>query len=290
MKFTDAELVMYAEGSLGEAREKMLLEAARHNKVLAANLEALDASQLPYRAAYDQQTLPKIPAALRSQIDDLTAVATSSQYASQLSTAPLPGQIASSGLKNGTMNWMQGLATAACVGLCVVFGYWLGDADPSSTQLESASQASTNSEKDTQSAWVERVADYQSLYVANTVKDIVPNRENAEVLLESISERTGMRMEIPDLSESGYQFTRAQELGFMGEPLIQLVYRKPGSAPLALCFMPSGESSDAELEVEKYHGLGTANWIDSGQRFVLVGSEDDAELRKLYTKVHGVFL
>ena len=134
-------------------------------------------------------------------------------------------------------------------------------------------------------AWVERPADYQSSYVANTVNDPLPNQVDAVQLLDAIELRSRMRTGIPDLSEQGYEFVRAQELGYMDNPLVQLVHNKPGALPLALCYKPSNDGSETELTLEKYHGLNTASWTDRGQRYVIVGSEGTGELQKLYISV-----
>lgn len=287
MKFTDAELLMYVDGSLSEERASQLKEVVLHNKDLADSLKALDASQLPYRAAYAAKASQPIPEALRAQVSALAAVAVTTDSPPHRLQAASDIHIETG---SGALRWVQGLSTAACVGLCVAFGYWLGAGSPLSFQSDSIGRASAGSAINIQTAWVQRVADYQSLYVANTVKDVVPNRARAAQFLDSIEQRTGLQTAIPDLSEAGYDFVRVQELGFNDEPLVQLVYSKPGSSLLALCFMPSGDISNSELVVADYHGLGTAGWIAHGQRFVLVGSEGEEDLRQLYTTVSEVFL
>ncbi|MEM7257922.1 MAG: hypothetical protein AAF404_11095, partial [Pseudomonadota bacterium] len=78
------------------------------------------------------------------------------------------------------------------------------------------------------------------------------------------------------------EFARAQELGFEGKTLVQVVYTKPGNSPLALCFMAANGESDEAVLISSRHGLGTASWIQNNQRFVIVGNEPEETLKNLH--------
>jgi len=285
VKFTDAELVMYVDGSLDSDRALLLEQAASCDERLAVTLKALNASQLPYKAAYSKTAVPQVPDALRAQIAELTSDAALSE-ASKKHASLLGDSNDNPGGEQRT--WIRGFATAACLGACIALGYWLGSAD--STLAHPENQLASAQKTDTHKAWVERVADYQSLYVTNTVEGIVPSLVDAKQLLDSISQRSGLQTQIPDLSESGYRFIRAQELGYRNEPLVQLVYSKPGFVPLAICYMPASDVSNSDLAIAAYSGLGTASWISDGQRYVIVGGEGEDSLKQLHRVVSEVFL
>jgi len=133
-----------------------------------------------------------------------------------------------------------------------------------------------------------RVAQYQSLYVENTVSGITGGEQAAMSLLDDLKARTGMRTGVPDLSSFGYRFVRAQELGYQNEPLVQLVYFKPGHAPLAVCYMPASGVMRADVKLEKHDGLLAAGWIQNEQRFVIVGDESREVIEKLYEKTSAL--
>ena len=136
--------------------------------------------------------------------------------------------------------------------------------------------------------WVERVADYQSLYVPETVGD-AGGLEAGRRTLERIARETGLATGIPDLSAFGYAFARAQRLGYEGDPLVQLVYTAPGKLPLALCHMPR-DGADAPLVTAERSGLATASWAAAGQRFVLVGEESPERLEGLQAAARTTWL
>lgn len=265
MKYTEEDLLKYYDGGLSEERSLQLREAARHDADLADNLVAMEASQLPYKAAFDQRIMPEMPENLRTSVEHWVGLAGSAGQ------APARQRLGV---------WTV-LASAACVLASIGLGYSFALQHVKPVNDRNLVSASVEIPQSTQSAWVERVADYQSLYVENTVKGVRNGAVRAQALLEGIANRSALRTGIPDLSGEGYTFVRAQELGYMNEPLVQLVYTKPGAAPLALCYMPADGENDSPLVIDAYHGLGTASWITGGQRFVLVADESEPVLRLL---------
>jgi len=254
MNFSETDLLKYCDGELSKERADRLRNATRHDPELAAALDAMEASRLPYKAAYAQQPVPPLPDELRSQVHN---------WATLASTLPTSE-------KSSRLAPWQRVATAACLIACVGLGYAIA------TQVDRLAKPTVDvtaahmSPENIQAAWVERVADYQSLYVENTVKNIKNGQIDAHALFDDIAQRSTIRAGIPDFSAAGYHFVRAQELGYMNEPLIQLVYMKSGTTPLALCYMPADDAADAPLALATHHGLGTASWVMAGQRFVLV--------------------
>jgi len=146
----------------------------------------------------------------------------------------------------------------------------------------SASQSANELAPSDHKRLVQRIADYQSLYIENTVVSVSDTRvADAMRLLESVNERGGMATGIPDFSAFGYEFARAQELGFEGQTLLQLVYRKPGSPPLAFCYMQDANAETQAVILERYHQLNGASWIEHQQHYVLLADESNMLLEEM---------
>lgn len=279
MKPTDADLVLFADGKLDAQRTQRLLESAKSDSGLRETLAALEASRLPYKAAFDRQSLPPIPDHLRDEIAQLQGI---NHTGADHDRPALP-------------SWRKPVAQIACVLLLCAMGYGAGvyqtqsqirnvavvESDPSSVEQMAANQVHED--------WVERVADYQSLYVANTVKDTSVDIAATKRWLETVGRSSGVQTIVPDLSVAGYQFKRAQELGYEGRTLLQLVYTKEGRLPLALCFMPTGNETDIPLLISEHHGLTAASWIARDQHYVLVADEPEDMLRQLHETTEAEF-
>jgi anti-sigma factor RsiW len=280
MKYSDEDLVRYADNTISAERRHRLLDAAEHDAELANTLAALDASKLPFKAAFDQQPLPPVPPALRNEVATLVGVA-GSDNVSRLDVTGKKGR------SSTYPRWPLYLAQAACLALCVGIGFVIGTAnqsipDGNSVELNVTADGNTGSALGTQRQWVERVADYQTLYVENTVANLEPDLPGALAQLDTLGQASGVKVAVPDLSDAGYQFARVQELGFEGQALVQVVYTSDGKAPLALCYMLANGELDEHLVLSSRHGLGTASWITDNQRFVVVADESEETLRELY--------
>lgn len=278
MKFSDEDLIRYADNTLNPERRQRLLDAADHDSELAETLAALDASNLPYKAAFDQQPQPPVPESLREELANLVSVANSDNV-SHIGSRQKPA--------TSLTGWTRHLAMAACLVLCVGIGFGIGisqrNTDNNTVAISNPTPANNAAGPSyTQRDWVERVADYQTLYVANTVSDADSDLPAALEKLESLGKASGVKTAVPDLTAAGYQFARAQELGFEGKTLVQVVYSKEGNSPLALCYMVANGEQDELLQIGNRHGLGTASWITDNQRFVIVGNESADTLKNLY--------
>ena len=70
---------------------------------------------------------------------------------------------------------------------------------------------------------------------------------------------------------------RAQQLGYRGQPLVQLVYLRDDGRVLALCFMRD-PAPDRDTVVELVGEQRALSWRDNGQRFVIIARENEANL------------
>ncbi len=296
MKYTETDLLAFVEGHLSDHETAALLAAARADPELANSIELFKASMVPIDQAYKQNATPPVPDALRKRVQSLVAEHEGSEPTPV--DAPRPSKKPTATGQRTAQYTQAALAACLVGGVCVgalLTTLYVKQTVQNSVQLDlnnptqSTAQASLSSESSSESdaalpvspasdhaRLVQRIADYQSLYIENTVKIVASERvQEAHQLLESISERTQTRTAIPDFSEFGYEFARAQELGFEGQTLVQLVYRKPGSSPLAFCYMLGAKDERQATNVQPYHQLNSASWIQNNQHYVLLADEPD---------------
>ena len=88
------------------------------------------------------------------------------------------------------------------------------------------------------------------------------------------------RLRVPDLSEQGFDFRGGRLLVAGDRPVSELVYTAPDRIPLAVC-ITLGEGVDRTINVVRSHGFTLLSWQRSGYRYVIVGDEDEAFMRKL---------
>ncbi len=273
MKHDDTDLVLYADGLLDPERKERLLQTAANDATLANTLAALDASRLPFKAAFNQQRMPEVPEKLRDDLHNLTRVTR------ELGVAP------ATNLRSRKRLPIT-LAQAASLALCVGLGFAIGKAPLADYWNNSTVQHPRSA---SHIEWVDRVLNYQSLYVPNTTAHIKADWKSANAIIERLTRTLGLKAAIPDLSDAGYEFARVQELGYEGQPVLQLVYNKAGKPPLALCFMPAANDADTTLKIVKHLNLSVADWIAHNQRFALVADESPIALEQLFAIIRAEF-
>lgn len=262
MNINIEELYAYVEDELDPDARKRVEQAVSANPELAEELAAMEASRLPYKVAFNRQKMPLVPEEISEKLSSWVAVA---------EAAPCELSVDSRAGKNKTH-----IALALACVILMTFGLGFWSASVSQTTLVQMQER----EVQYQQEWVELVADYQSLYVRDTVVSISGGQDKAQILLEKIDKNKGLNSRVPVLATLGYEFKRAQELGHQGQPLVQLVYLKDKGPPLALCFMPSlGEDTPALFG--RHGGLGTVSWRQDDQLFVIVAAERASALQQL---------
>ncbi|HIO91679.1 MAG TPA: hypothetical protein EYG68_02410 [Leucothrix mucor] len=128
--------------------------------------------------------------------------------------------------------------------------------------------------------WVMQVADYQLLYVRDTLN--TPNPEIAQVaaLSEKLGKQLGTKLIIPDLSSHALSFKRGQVLETHGKPLIQLAYLPKQGRPVALCITAIHED-DSPQESGTSRGLSFVKWTKNGLGYVLIGDVKQEKLQQM---------
>lgn len=272
--YSDEDILRYVDGDMDEQATNQLRNDIDRDSELSQRVDAMLASQLPYSMAYKVNPPPQMPESIRQSVSTWSDIARNASSIQAL--AP----------KHRSMK----VATVAGItGLSFVLGF--SAASLRDKDLAIATNNPTVISQSTEDTlWVKRVADYQSLYVAQTVSNIHDGRMKADELLARTDILEVMDAKIPDLSNYNYQFVRAQQLGFQGQPLIQLVYTSPGKKPLALCFMPSKGQDQNTISLAVHEGLGSASWRTASQRFVIVADESQTSIESIARHAQKTFL
>ena len=118
--------------------------------------------------------------------------------------------------------------------------------------------------------WAERVADYQTLYMRQTVENAKMSEEERTAFVAKASGIMGTDVSIPDLSGHDLEFRRAQLLSFRGNTVVQLVYLPKGvGEPVALCFMKQAKA-DKVAALNSHRNLNVVSWTKDNLGFLLV--------------------
>ena len=138
--------------------------------------------------------------------------------------------------------------------------------------------------------WRARIAQYQSLYVADTVRLTTASAETLDRQLGAAVATLGRPLDKIGLeAPSVLQLARVQVLGLDDAPLIQIVYQAEDGRPFALCITTGeGHGAPGEPVTDHLHGLATTAWHDGSFRYILVGGEDLAETRQMALELKNV--
>ena len=138
--------------------------------------------------------------------------------------------------------------------------------------------------------WRGRVAQYQSLYVADTGSLTSASADVLARQLEVASEKLGRPLDQASLeAPSALKLARVQVLGLDDAPLIQIVYQDGGGTPSALCVTTAGPRGNAnDPSSEMLHGLATTAWEDGSFRYIFVGGDDLGKTGKVASQLKSV--
>jgi anti-sigma factor RsiW len=236
----------YVDGELDPTRREQVEVLLAHRPDLQHTVDALRASCLPYRAAYDSQQLPPVPDRLMQEVSTYAQLAQSVQSPSAHVQPPR---------RRAALRLGWGMAASFAVGWAVPWRLTGPAAAPPIAP-----------------AWAQAIASYHALYVRATVEQQFDKPEQLASLVEGLTADQKQRLVVPDLSPMGWAFRRVQRLGFEGRPLLQMVYLSAEGVPIALCALPAStaEGMEAPLRIDRLQGQTVAHWVDRGLAFVLV--------------------
>ena len=269
MKVEIEDIRAWVDGELDEPQAGQVRNAVLSDKRLKQTADKLQASQLPYREAYDKTPMPDVPESLRTKIEALRSPTVANPAVEnptvENNTVHNPGtnspNIENLPNKAANNSSFKMIGIAASVIIAALIGH-LGYLAGANTVTQAAPDASASVETQHTENFARTVAAYQKFYVRETLQGAVA--PNPVKVADRLANQTGMQVIIPEFE--GYEFMRAQRLSIDGELLLQLVYLGAEGGPLALCYIAAvdGETGSEQnnttgtTTLQNHHGLNTA--------------------------------
>jgi anti-sigma factor RsiW len=245
MVVDDATLLAFVGCELDPASREKVEAVLAHSPELQAQVAALSASCLPYRAAFERQVLPELPPALAQRVGSLVSV----------SRVP-------SAAPHSRRHW---LGLGAAIAASFAAGAWL---------------AWRIGADNKESGWVEAIANYQAMYVRETVDQASDAPARLATLVDGFDSEQKRALFVPDLRAADLSFKRVQRLGYGGLPLIQMVYLPPSGKPVALCALPT-KGAESAVRTRAIDGKAVADWQRHGLAFVLAADLPQEQVAQL---------
>lgn len=245
MMVDDAMLLAFVDNELDPASREKVEAVLAHNPERQAQVAALSASCLPYRAAFEHQVLPELPRASVERVNSLVSV----------SQAPFAA------LRSRRHWFGVGAAIAASFASGVLLPWRMGW-------------------DDNDSGWVKAIANYQSMYVRDTVEQAADSADRLSTLISGFDGEQRQALFVPDLRAANLTFKRVQRLGYGNLPLIQMVYLPVSGKPVALCALPM-KRADSAVQTRLVDGLSVASWHRHGIAFVFAAEMPRRQVAEL---------
>lgn len=123
-----------------------------------------------------------------------------------------------------------------------------------------------------------RIAQYQALYVRETVQDMPHPEHQAHEVFRQWSQQATHAPRIqgaPDLKNFGLRLVRAQRLALEQNPILQWVYLPAQGHPVALCAMANSDAAQAQTSPQLFSesGMRGMHWYQTHILWVLVAPQ-----------------
>jgi anti-sigma factor RsiW len=294
MKMDDILLLGYVDGTLSDQERQEVERAIGISADIAERIARLQASQLPFKDAFDQQSLPPVPDALTKKIEAMARTHASSSESSSTDTlevgandavlhhdASLPPSVAVRSRLRFAPSWLAvGFAAGVfCFGIVLRFAPGaLPWTDPTGMTV-----AGSNAHA---SPWILAAANYQTLFARETVENVQPDKQVAAQTVDDIRHVDGLALRVPDLRSAGLAFKGVNRLRFNNKPLVQIVYLPEKGAPIALCVMKDmqPDKAVAQQQVDK---MNVVTWRQAELTYALIGHAGDVDLTALGKQISG---
>ncbi len=275
MEFDETVLRAFVDGELSSSERGRVEAAVAQSETLQASVAALRASCLPYRAAFDGEASPPVPVGLAERLAMFSAVAASSNP--EINSGPAVLTKANEP-RRAWLRWsgIGGALAASFVAGIGTRSIWPTVMGPSSTAGQWAKSAPE---------WVEAVANYQSMYVRDTVDRPADNKDRAASVIAEFQNKTQTTLVVPDLTSAGFAFKRVQRLSFNNKPLLQIAYLPTVGLTGAICMMQSETSGDVALQALQLHRLSLVTWQRQGLSYVFVADAEIATVKAIGEKL-----
>jgi anti-sigma factor RsiW len=193
---------------------------------------------------------------------DALALAFDPVLASAPPMPPLPDVEVQAQAPRGWGMLAAGLGGGLAAGIALAMSLQLGAPEPS------------------QPGWLQVVANYQALYVPETLSKGPVLSANAKA--EQLANLSNiLDVDLSNLTLVGdLELQRAQQLGFRGKPLAQLAYVLPDGTPVAICILQSGKPA-SDVKTSEIEGLAAVHWTTGQHGVLVIGGNDPNVLSQI---------
>lgn len=129
-------------------------------------------------------------------------------------------------------------------------------------------------------SWIMQVAQYHRIYAREQRHLVEVSAEETPHIEAWLGKRLELPFKVPDLSAFGLTFKGARMLVINGEPVAQLIYLPDDGRAFALCVIRS-KREDKPLTASQQDDLNLVDWRVKGYGFVVIGWEDQTQLRAI---------
>ncbi|MGV0083265.1 anti-sigma factor family protein [Rahnella aceris] len=119
--------------------------------------------------------------------------------------------------------------------------------------------------------WRARVADYMSLYTAQTLADVDDSAGQQKIQLARVQNTLGIALSPAALAVQGADLKDARMLHYDEYDIAQITYLDARYGPMALCITRSEHSDNTALQREIRRGMNVVYWRNAGYNFMLIG-------------------
>lgn len=127
--------------------------------------------------------------------------------------------------------------------------------------------------------WSQDIAELHGFFNAETLASGRDSQSNPDVVKFQLAKLGSHPAVLPDFSQHGLRFARAQTLNYQGNKLIQLIYSDK-TDPLVAVYVTPGDAEMA-LSPGRFGDVKTVSWSERGLRFLIAGEMTQEALRAL---------
>jgi anti-sigma factor RsiW len=253
-ELSDELLMAYIDGQLDKPQASVVNQLLRRDEALARRVRRLQESQGKFLGLFGALVRESAAAAPRA------ATRPSSRVGGDI------------GLTD-----RAGLVTTGIAALLVIFGASVGFTTAYFSGM--ARDGAADEMAMPPANWSEDIAEFHAYFTPETLSAGRDGQTNPETVRFQLGKLAAQPAPLPDFSQHGLRFVRAQALSYRGNKLMQLVYTGR-SDPFVAVYIAGGDDESPVLP-GRFRDVKTVSWSQDGLRFLIAADMTEEALRAL---------
>jgi anti-sigma factor RsiW len=253
-ELSDELLMAYIDGQLDKPQASVVNQLLRRDENLARRVRRLQESQGKFLGLFG------------------ALVRESAAVAPRVSARPSSSAGGDMGLTD-----RAGLVTTGIAALLVIFGASVGFTTAYFSGM--ARDGAADEMVMPPASWNEDIAEFHAYFTPETLIAGQGSQTNPETVRFQLGRLAAQPAPLPDFSQHGLRFVRAQTLSYRGNKLMQLVYTGR-SDPFVAVYITGG-TEDSPVLPGRFGDVKTVSWSQDGLRFLIAGNMTEEALRAL---------